>query len=93
MGNWGQGYSSLLRSCNRTRKRTNKITCECGKDIFETQIEKHKKTKMHEKLLKELEKYNEFKIKEEKKNKERIIEINVEIQELMNELNVISANN
>lgn len=47
-------YYTLLNHYNehkRERKRAEKTQCECGKILFLTQLEAHKKTKLHEQLL------------------------------------------
>lgn len=45
-------YFNLLNHYNRDLRKVEKVSCECGKVLYSTQLKNHMKTKMHETLLK-----------------------------------------
>lgn len=44
-------YDRLISTINRRRTPAPRTVCECGKEIFSRQIEKHKKTSLHNMLM------------------------------------------
>lgn len=71
MGRKGTSYECLVRTYNRSRKISTKTLCECGKEIFSSQLEKHLQTKMHKQLLTHKIKFEEYMKKEQERLKQR----------------------
>ena len=44
-------YDRLLSSINKRRTPAERCQCECGKEIFKKQLEKHKETSLHHILM------------------------------------------
>lgn len=46
-----ESYQRLLAAVNRKKTPGERTLCECGKEIFTRQLEKHKNTTLHHTLL------------------------------------------
>ena len=44
-------YDRLLSTINKRRTPAERIVCDCGKEIFTKQLEKHKETSLHHILM------------------------------------------
>lgn len=82
MGKRGASYEKLVRTYNRYRGRENKVECECGKQLFGCQMERHLTTKMHKTLMIQKERYKEFLVKEEEEKAQQIEDLTLVINEL-----------
>lgn len=83
----GRGsYEALIKTYNRSRKSATKVVCECGKHLFESQLERHLQTIMHNNLMRHKEQYNQFLLIEEEHNKTRLGNIEKEISLLLSKI-------
>ncbi len=93
----GKTYNTLVRTYNRLRgDNVQKITCECGKLLYESQLERHLQTKMHKQLMEYKEAHTQFLIQEREKKlkrketiKELLIQNEQERIKLLEEQNIL----
>ena len=76
MGRKGSSYENLVKTYNRYRRRANKVLCECGKHLYESQKERHLQTKMHFQLMEKKRIYEIYLEKEKERKIERLEYIN-----------------
>lgn len=44
-------YQRLIETLNKRKEPSERTTCDCGKEIFTRQLEKHKRTALHNLLM------------------------------------------
>jgi len=89
MGKKGCVYETLVKAYNRERTKVGKELCECGKDIYITQRERHLQTKLHKDLLYHKERYKKFVDDEKEKRSKRLQELEDTIKKLQHEQNML----
>lgn len=77
-------YDTLLKTYNRERPKKPRETCECGKQIYVSQRERHLNTQMHRDLLYQLLKQEQYKSRTEQKKNQRIELIKLTLVKLQN---------
>lgn len=87
MGKKGCVYETLVKTYNRDRPKVEKELCECGKDIYITQRERHLKTKLHKDLMFHKERYKKFVDDENERRNKRVEELAQTIEKLKEEYN------
>ena len=85
------GYETYLNRCNRSRRKVGRVECECGKIVFETQLERHTGTDMHRRLMVAREKDTMKRNIEEEKKKQRRRELTDKVEEMLKELAVLNG--
>lgn len=74
-------YLNYLEWVNRDRKKETRITCECGKTLYEKKLVNHQKSKLHRELMER--KRVHYEMLEKKKAKE---EANKEVEDFQKKL-------
>lgn len=85
MGKKGCVYETLVKTYNRERPKVQKELCECGKDIYITQRERHLKTQLHKDLLYHKERFKKFINGEKEKRSKRLEELERTMEQLKQE--------
>jgi hypothetical protein len=87
MGKKGSAYSNLVKTHNRSRRTINRSMCECGKMVYNSQMERHLTTKFHSDLMLKKKEYEEFLCREKVWRYERLKWLDCEISRLEEERN------